>query len=350
MKEKTILLFYSNYSSFVAKDEEILKKKYNVIKYRFHLQKNIFKMLWELVKQFLFVVTHIWKADVVFSWFSDFYSLLPFVFAKMSGKKTIVIVGGYDAVAIPELNYGLFNKKDVRQLFGTLSFKLSDYILPVDKSLIKSTNYYIDKHGLKVGVRNYVSNLKAIIKVVPTGYDFKFWKAIPGHRSKSVVAFGFASNMQKFVGKWHEFLIRIAERMPDTQFTIIGIDDLIMPYARSIASENVTLFNSLDQDELLYKLSHSKVYALFSMSEGMPSSLCEAMLMGCVPVGSNVGGIKSIIGDCGFVLEHQDIDKAVVLVQKALNTSNQMAALGRERIIDLFPSELRANELYKIVS
>ncbi len=347
--KKTVLLIYSNYSSFVAKDVEILEKEYNVVKYRFKLQKQLTIMIWELLKQLFFIIRHIWSVDIVYSWFSDFYTLIPFAFARMLGKKTIIVVGGYDAVSIPKLKYGLFYKRDVRQMFGKASFRLSDYILPVDESLIQSTNYFADKDGIKVGVKNYVLNLRARFQVVPTGYDTDFWKAIPLEREKSVLAFGYASSMQKFVGKGHEFLIRVAACMPDVRFNIIGVGDNIMPYAESIATPNVTLYNSRTQKELLIQLSQNKVYALFSMSEGMPSSVCEAMLMGCVAVGSNVGGIKNIIGDCGYVLDHDNIEQAAELIQNALESDGEFVARGRKRIIDLFPSKLRETKLYEII-
>jgi glycosyltransferase involved in cell wall biosynthesis len=85
------------------------------------------------------------------------------------------------------------------------------------------------------------------------------------------------------------------------------------------------------------------------MSEGLPSSLCEAMLCGCVPVGSNVGGIKSVIGDCGFIINNKDVDEAVLAIRKALDTDDNFAKCGRKRISEILPIGLREEELNKIL-
>jgi glycosyltransferase involved in cell wall biosynthesis len=349
MKQKTVLLLYTNYSTFVAKDDTILRKKYHVINYEFRSQKSIFGMLKELLKQKFFLLQNIWKVDIVYSWFSDFHSFLPFLFAKLLGKKTIVIVGGFDAVSIPELNYGLFHKKDLRQRFGIWTYKLSDYIIPVDESLIDSMNFYANPKGLKVGVKAYVPGLKAIFKSIPTGYNPDNWIIESKERKNSVMAFGYAGNMQKFVGKGYDFMIEVAKKMPDVEFHLVSIRDKMKSYAESIAPQNVRITDSLPQNELLDELSKHKVYALLSMSEGLPSSLCEAMLCGCVPVGSNVGGIKNVIGDCGFLINHKDIDEAVDAIRKALATDSNFAKCGRQRISEILPIDLREREILKVL-
>ena len=349
MKKKTVLLLYTNYSTFVAKDDAILKKRYNVIAYEFHSQKNILGMIKELIKQKLFLLINIWKVDIVYSWFSDFHSFLPFLFAKLLGKKTIVIVGGFDAVSIPELKYGLFHKNDLRQKFGIWSYKLSDYILPVDESLIDSKNYYADPNGLKVGVKAYIPGLKAVFKSIPTGYNPNNWIVKSQERNQSVIAFGYAGNLQKFVGKGYDFIIKVAKKMPDINFHLVNIRDEMKEYAENLAPVNVKITDSLPQDQLLEELAKHKVYALLSMSEGLPSSLCEAMLCGCVPVGSNVGGIKNVIGDCGFIINSKNADEAVAAIRKALETDIEYTKCGRQRISEIFPIDIREKELFSIL-
>ncbi|OYT11235.1 MAG: hypothetical protein B6I18_04940, partial [Bacteroidetes bacterium 4572_112] len=226
MKKKTVLLLYTNYSTFVAKDDVILKKNYNVIPYHFQSQKKLSSMMFEMFKQKIFLLVNIWKVDIVYSWFSDFHSFLPFLFAKMLGKKTVVIVGGFE------------------------------------------------------GVKAYVPGLKAVFKSIPTGYNPDNWVVGTYERKKSVVAFGYAGNMQKFVGKGYDFIIEVAKKMPDIDFHLISIRDKMKDYANEIAPTNVTITDSLPQDKLLEELAKNKVYTLLSMSEGLPSSLCEAMLCG----------------------------------------------------------------------
>lgn len=347
--KKTVLLLYSNYSTFVEKDEIILKKKFNVVKYQFESGKNLFQMTVQLLKQLYFTLLNINKIDFVYSWFSDFYSLIPFLLAKLFKKKTYVVVGGFDAASIPELNYGLFHKKNTRQFFGVLTYKLSDYILPVDESLIKSINYYFNSEGVKVGVKNYVPNLNAKIKVIPTDFDYNYWKKEDVKKEKSVIAYGYAPNMQKFIGKGNDLLIEAAKEMPDTTFNIYGLSNLMLNYASKSTPKNVKLHGNLNKENIIKELSKHKVYALFSMSEGMPNSLCEAMLCECISVGSNVGGIKNIIGDCGYILNYKNVDEAVNLLNQALESESQASICSRERIIKKFPKGIRETELFKII-
>ncbi|MBI9066508.1 MAG: glycosyltransferase family 4 protein [Salinivirgaceae bacterium] len=347
--KKTILLIYSNYSTFVAADHKLLKEKYHVLTYEFKSKKNLLFMFFELLKQLVFIIKHVRKIDVIFSWFSDFHSLIPFLIGKVFNKKNIVVVGGFDAVSIPELNYGLFHKKNLRYFFGKWSYMLSEIILPVDESLIESMNYYANTNGIKVGVKSYIPNVKAKFKSIPTGYYPDNWISENSDRSKSVMAFGFAANEQKFVGKGYDFLIEVAAKMPDVNFYLFSIQGKMKTYAHSIAPVNVHIGEDLTQEQLKAELTKHKVYALLSMSEGMPSSLCEAMLSGCVPVGSNVGGIKNVIGDCGFLLKNKNVDEAVILINEALEVSNDFAAKGRELIRSKFHMNKRQQELYSIL-
>ena len=67
-------------------------------------------------------------------------------------------------------------------------------------------------------------------------------------------------------------------------------------------------------DELLNYFQRAKVFCQFSFSEGLPNTLCEAMLCECIPVGSNVNGIPKAIGDYGYILQLKDVNKAKELV------------------------------------
>jgi glycosyltransferase involved in cell wall biosynthesis len=54
------------------------------------------------------------------------------------------------------------------------------------------------------------------------------------------------------------------------------------------------------------------------MREGLPNALCEAMLCGCVPVGTKRNGIPTAIGDCGFYVPYDDPKAAAEAIKKRL--------------------------------
>jgi len=336
---KRVCLFYLDYSTFVKEDDRILSSEFDLTKYRFISSKKIFLFVYELVKQFLFLSINIRKFDVIYCWFSDYHSFLPMLFGKVFRKKNIIIVGGYDAVAVPQINFGVFLKKNLRSFCARTSYRYADIIVPVDQTLVEGINYYADPkgNGLPTGVNNFVKNVKGRFEVVMTGYDEKKWKNYFGKdKEKSVVTIGGAPNIQTFRRKGLDFLIEIAQIMPDIKFTIIGLKGKMMEYAKSKASENVNLVGFIPNDELPKYISKYKVFAQFSLSEGLPNTLCEAMLCECIPVGSSANGIPYGIGDCGFVLNEKNAEKGAKLIRKALESDYRLGVKARQRIIDNF--------------
>ena len=59
--------------------------------------------------------------------------------------------------------------------------------------------------------------------------------------------------------------------------------------------DNVSLLPALDRKDLVTHYNTTSIYAQLSRSEGLPNVLCEAMLCGCIPVGSPVFGIPKAV-------------------------------------------------------
>ena len=91
-----ILFVYTNYSTFVNTDFEILSSEHEVIKYQFKPTKGISKIAFQFIKQLLYSIVAIWKFNRIFIWFADYHSFWPVFFAKLLRKKSFVVVGGYD--------------------------------------------------------------------------------------------------------------------------------------------------------------------------------------------------------------------------------------------------------------
>ncbi len=350
MKKKQIILIYPNFSTFVEKDFISLKKKAHVLKYEFRPEKQMLKFFYEIIRLKIFLLRNIRKTDIIYCWFAGYHSLLPMIFGKIFKKKAVIIVGGNDAVSIPEIKYGIFYKKGIRALFVKLSYKFSNLILPVNKSLIKGMNYYADKAGIKTGVLYFVKNLKTKLIELPTGYDSTKWYFKGNIRKEqSVVTVAGINNIRTYKLKGIDMFIKVAKMMKETTFIIIGISLKIQELIKKDIPDNLKMYEYIENRKLIDYIAKSKVYCQFSLSEGLPNALCEAMLCECIPVGSDVNGIPDGIGDYGFILKERDVDQAVDLVKKALTSDDVLGKQARQHIIDNFSHEKREQYLYQLL-
>jgi glycosyltransferase involved in cell wall biosynthesis len=94
----------------------------------------------------------------------------------------------------------------------------------------------------------------------------------------------------------------------------------------------------------------AKVYCQLSYREGLSSTLCEAMLCECIPVGSKADGIKTVIGDTGFYADFGDEKTTVDMIKKALDSGDDLGKKARERIKKQFSDKKRREEIRKVVS
>ncbi len=350
MDKKKILLVYTAFSTFVQKDYEILSKEFTVIKYQFNPSKKLIPMTLELIKLMFHLVANIVTLDILYCWFADFHSLLPTLFARLFKKRSVIIVGGFDAVAIPEIDFGVFIK-NFRGSFAKYSFQLTDLILPVDESLIDSTNTYLNDIAMPIGIKHFVKKIKAKIQTLPTGYDYNKWKRNERViREDIVLSIGIAPNWSIYKRKGFDLLFEIARIRTNTHFIIVGITEEMRKLIEPDIPTNAELISFIPNEDLPNLFSRAKVFCQLSLSEGLPNTLCEAMLCECIAVGSNVNGIPKAIGNNGFILESRDPVKGAKLIEQAIKAENDIGVLGRKRIMNLFPHEKRERELLQMIN
>jgi len=333
LEPKKALLIYTSFSSFVKTDFEILSKRYNIKKYQFENSKNLLKMIFEQIKLKVFLFWNIWKYDFIYCWFADYHSFLPILLGKVFGKKTFLILGGYDVTYIPEFKYGSFSNP-IRSFSAKYSIKNATLNLSVSDNIERDALERVPK---------------ANIQTVYTGYSKDKFFLNNFDKEKVVLTVGSGGTLQRIRIKGLDFFIEVAQKIPNCKFVIIGINQNALRYLEKIPN-NVTIIGKIKQKKLIEYYQKAKVYAQFSLREGLPNAICESMLCECIPVGTDNGGIPIAIGKAGFIIKDRDVDVAVESINKALKANEDLGKKARKQIIEKFSLEKREKLIFDIIT
>jgi glycosyltransferase involved in cell wall biosynthesis len=315
MQKQSILFVYVNYSSFVNADFEILSAFANVTKYQFKPGKGIARTGFELLKELIFLIINGLKFDTVFVWFGDYHSLLPVLFAKIFRKKSFVVIGGYDVSTLSDYKYGAFNHP-IRAFFTRNTFKYVGTCFTVADALRNKL---------------LLINPKAKAETIATSFDPEKFNFSGFERPKRIITVSATENHQRLMVKGLDRFRELATRLPEFEFEIIGAAETVKSYFEPIPA-NLSLLPPQPFDQLTKIYQDASFYAQLSRSEGLPNALCEAMLCGCIPVGTNVGDIQVTIGNTGLVTDDWNPEILANFIRSNHNNI-QLRDLARERII-----------------
>ncbi len=286
----------------------------------------------ETIGTLLKILAGVLWADVTFSWFADINAYWAVRLSKIFKKRSIVIVGGYDVAKVPEIEYGLgINQKSAHRVKYVL--ENADKILTVDEGLKKDAIYNFGVIGDN-------------IITVPTGYNSQRFKP-EGEKEKLVITVSDGNSWSRARLKGLDTFVRSAKILPDVKYIVIGIQGDGLKKLKELASPNVLFIDYSPQNEVIHFYQKAKVYCQLSMREGLPNALCEAMLCECVPVGSDVQGVRTAIDDTGFLVPYDDPVVTADAIRNALKSDKGKES--RERIMKMFPEEKRETELIKII-
>lgn len=327
--QKTLLFIAMAFPSFVREDLAILQKKYSLSVFHYRASKKFLPNVYEQIRLLQWLIKH-FHAHGVFVWFADYHAFLPIVFARWKKISSFLILGGYDTTFIPEIRYGVFSNP-IRTCCAKWSIKHAQFLFPPTNALVKK-------------LPRHVSKIFGKIVQLPFGFDSREWYC-DTPKENHVLTVAFIDNQKRAQIKGWDLFFETAKRLPHIPFTAIGISTQATLF--SDIPPNVTLLPPLPREALRKYYSQAKVYAQFSLSEGMPNSLCEAMLCECIPVGTPVGGIPEVIGKTGIVLQERSVEQAVQGIQKALKKSKKAGKNARQQILTHYPIHRREQELFR---
>jgi len=337
-------MIYDKRSTFVKRDVEILSASYKVKELHFNATPK-FKTPLAFLVQFFYLLSKGFFIDKVICQSAGYLSFLPSLLSKFMPFTCYIIAIGTDSAKLPEINYGHFTKP-LLAWFARVSFKSAHVILPVHKSLHQCDYSYDDIAFKKQGFGNFIPKLKTPIIEVVNGYKHKLFELnIPfTERPKDFLTVAVKLNRAAYYRKGLDLILKAALKLPAKTFTVVSefepLDEI---------PPNVTIVKTVTQKKLVSMYNNHKFYLQLSMFEGFPNALCEAMLCGCIPIGSRVAAIPEIIADTGFILENKNQDQLDSLLRTAAG-NNHDSTKPRNRILDNFPIERRAKELTEAIS
>jgi glycosyltransferase involved in cell wall biosynthesis len=311
-----------------AFDAPFIQDDIETIGNKFILKKQIGHGLPAILK----IILNILTTDVLFCWFASVYSFVGVFIGKMIDIKTIVVVGGVDAVKDAELGYGIWLNPWKAKLVRYV-FRNATYILVVDPSL-------------KLPVISLAEYNGENIRYVPTGYDSDSWKPF-GEKDKIVLTVAAINDETTFRLKGIDTLIESARHLPNIQFIVVGVSEKIV--SQKNLPKNFRMISKMPRENLLPFYQRAKVYCQPSLHEGLPNALCEAMLCGCFPIATNVNGNPTALGDTGILIPISDSEKLTAAILTGLSASSGEGMRARARIVSLFPKTKRANEIIRLI-
>ncbi len=351
--EKTIKIIYikPNDSSFINGDQKILEKFANVSPLLLYQLKGKIKYGLMNIKMIFILISKVFTKNILFiTWFADYHSAVMVFIAKLTGKKSIIFIGGQETVCYKELNKGVYRNK-IRSFFVKYALKNSTLIIANHKSLIYHENYYYNQVNPHIdGIKHYVKGFKTPVEIINNGIDpNKFTRNNSIQKEDNLVlTVGSMSQIGDFYNKGFDLFIQVAKRNPQLQFILIGLN----PDFLSWTEENYSFSKILNlkiipsycpQIILNESYNKAKVFVQASITEGMPNTLSEAMLLECIPVGSNINGIPDAIGDTGIIIKNRSVEYLEKGILEALQLDT--AAKARERVISLFSFKKRETEI-----
>ena len=329
MKRRKVLLVAQNLDDMILDDSKILGKYFDV-------ETMIIKSGAHMFGKLPLLAHKIRKTDLCFIWFATSYAFFTTLFAKLFGKPTVLVVGGYDVVKVPEIGYGLA-ANPVKKIFPIFALQWADAVLPFSKDSEAQMLNNFDVDSDKV-------------KTVYLGVSPVATKKAKGRKENMAATVGVVTK-SNLTRKGLEVFVRAAKYLPDTKFVLIGDtpDKSTLEYLKGIATPNVHFKNlGYNTGKIVQELAKARAYVQISYHEGFGRALAEAMCQECVPVVSARGAIPEVVLNTGYyVYKMGNAEEVAQKIKLALKS--KLGKKARKQAMQ-FSLERRETELIETVN
>ena len=342
--KKNATIVYAIKRSFVKSDISILEAlDYNVFQIQSTPKKTVLSFVINRIKEKIKSIYYVSRSKILIIWFNDYHAFIPILLSKLFFKKSVIVVGGYDAIVDEQNQHGLFLKKGIRSILAKINYSLVSEIWVVHKSLENGCEYAKEKFNIVSGVRNFLNHKKLLIKEINTGYDTRFWNYDKRSEKTGVLTAAFFSDERVINIKGLKIFNKLASLVPEVPFTIVGETKIQIDNFLDL-SPNVNVIGVQTNTQMKDLYQKHKFYFQGSRLEGLPNSVCEAMLCGCLPIGSRVFGIPDIIGNTGILFDtEKDLNQIKDYMMS--DTGEKDSKRARNRIISKFDISRRTEKI-----
>jgi glycosyltransferase involved in cell wall biosynthesis len=321
----SILFVHNDQASFVQADLDLLRARYRVTDmYLTGRRLNPAA-----------IAAAVARHDLVFGWFASWHTALPVLFARLLGKPSLMVVGGYDLANMPEIGYG--------HQRGGLKKWVSRATIALTTCATTYSRFNQAELEKNVGLPASRS------RVISLGVADVFGEPVAHPRPPIALTVGNVDQANLF-RKGHEPFVRAAAHLPDVEFVLVGAwKDNAIEHLRAIATPNVHFVGRVSDAELLAHFRQAAVYVQASAHEGFGLSLAEAMLAGCVPVITRAGALPEVVGPAGVSVDSADPAALAAGICAGLAAEAAARRQARAHILESFPLERRSAELGRLI-
>ncbi len=312
-----------NESPFTKVDSSILQSHFPLKSINLGQSRGKLHYLWSLCKLFLKILANP-SPTLVAVWFADYHAAVAVLAARLRGFKSVVFIGGFDAVCYPEFNYGAYCSK-LRSATVRYALKRTNLIIANHASLLQSSNTYYNPEGHPEGIFNLIPSLKTPAIVIHNAITIEAPETLSLQQERKIdfLCVGGTPRYNDTYNKGFDLIAAFAKQNPQYTIHIIGLKKEFHDRFRQEHSlektTNLILHDRLSHRKVLQMLGTTRFYLQPSISEGMPNALMEAMVLGCMPIGSDVAGIPTLIGEYGVVFTQRDVGSFSRAISKAQN-------------------------------
>jgi glycosyltransferase involved in cell wall biosynthesis len=347
MNKFRVLFVTPSFQSFVKNDIDILQGHFKVTINHYPWQNKGLAPYYFFL-QFFSVLKNILFVRFIIVSFGGYWSFWPSVLGKLFFKKVFIILHGTDCASLPEIKYGSL-RISLLKFFCGISYRCANCLLPVSESLAKTKLTFLPElENKRQGFQYHFPGLNTPFETIYNGFDPAFWPWGEWEK-RTPNSFLAVFSKEQYLLKGGDLIKEVAPVFPDFTFYIAG-----MSAAEDMENipQNLKFLGKLKQEELSKWYQKTTYYFQLSIFEGFGCALCEAMLSGCIPIGSNVNHIPQIISGYGDILKEKNKEALVELIKK-LNLKNNLMDLSkgaRGHIIKNYSLKLRREKLLGVLS